>query len=321
MIRQILALGLLAATLLTGPALAADWPEKPVRVVVPFPAGGATDVPARLLAERLAKIWKQSVVVENRPGAGGAIGAADVARSPADGYTLLFPSGSVMTVNQFVYPRLAYDPVRDFAPITNVVSSPQVLVVPKQSPFENMEALVAFARTNPGKLSFAHAGVGSQSHLANEYFLQQSRVTAVGVPYKGDPPAVVDIIGGSIDFSVISLGASLAHIRSGKLRALGVTSRAEIALLPSVRPIGAFLPGFENSGWFGLVAPAGVPPAITRKIYQDTVTALADADLRARLDSVGFSIVANTPEAMAEAMVAERARWSQLVRERNIRQN
>ncbi|NPC59135.1 Bug family tripartite tricarboxylate transporter substrate binding protein [Caenimonas soli] len=321
MIRKLFAVLVAFAAVSAGVANADDWPTKAVKIVVPFPAGGATDVPARLLADRLSKIWRQPVIVENRPGAGGALGAAEVARAAADGYTLLFPSGSVMTVNQFVYAKLPYDPVRDFSPITNVASSPQVLVVPKQSRFETMEALIAHARSNPSKLTFAHAGVGSQSHLANEYFLQQAKIQAVGVPYKGDPPAVTDIIGGNIDFSVISLGASLANVKGGKLRALGVTSREEIAQLPGVRPIGAVLTGFENTGWFGLVAPANVPPTIVKKIYQDALASLSDADLRAQLDAMGFRIVANSPEAMAEAMASERKRWAQIVLERKIRQD
>jgi tripartite-type tricarboxylate transporter receptor subunit TctC len=308
------------AALFSGFAHANEWPLKPVKIIVPFPAGGATDVPARLLAERLSKIWRQPVIVDNKPGAGGALGAAEVARASPDGYTLLFPSGSVMTVNQFVYAKLPYNPIRDFTPIMNVVSSPQVLVVPKRSPFDTMEALIAYARSNPSKLTFAHAGVGSQSHLANEYFLQQAKFEAVGVPYKGDPPAVTDIIGGNIDFSVISLGASLANVKGGKLRALGVTSREEISQLPGVRPIGAVLAGFENAGWFGLVAPANVPPDIVKKIHKDALASLSDADLRAQLDVMGFVVIGSSPEAMAEAMTTERKRWSQLVRDRNIRQ-
>lgn len=316
MVRILLALCVfLLATL----SHAAEWPTKAVRIIVPFPAGGATDVPARLLGDRLSKIWGQPVVVENKPGAGGALAASEVARAAADGYTLLFPSGSVMTVNQFVYRKLPYDAEKDFTPITNVVSSPQVLVVAAQSPYTSTEALIAALRQKPDTLTFAHAGVGSQSHLANEFFLQQAKVTVTGVPYKGDPPAVTDIIGGNIDFSVISLGASLPHIKSGKLRALGVTSPAEIPQLPGVRPIATVLPKFENAGWFGLVAPAKVPSAVINKIYKDTKTALEEPELRARLDAMGFTVVASPPDVMALAMAEERKRWASLVRERNIR--
>lgn len=300
-------------------AHADDWPSKPVRIIVPFPAGGATDAPARLLGEKLSKIWRQPVIVDNKPGAGGALAAAEVAKAPADGYTLLFPSGSVMTVNQFVYSKLTYDPEKDFTPIMNVVAAPQVLVVPAASKYTSTEALIAAARQSPGKLTFAHAGIGSQSHLANEYFLQQAKVSATGVPYKGDPPAVIDIIGGNIDFSVISLGASFAQIKAGKLKALGVTSATEIPQLPGVKPIASVLPGFENAGWFGLVAPANVPVSVVGKISQDARIALDDAEVRSKLDALGFRIVANTPDAMTHAMSAERRRWAVLVKERNIR--
>lgn len=259
------------------------------------------------------------MVVENKPGAGGALGASEVASAAADGYTLLFPSGSVMTVNQFVYRKLPYDPEKDFTPITNAVSSPQVLVVSAQSPYTSIEALITALRRSSHKLTFGHAGIGSQSHLANEFFLQQAKVTGMGVPYKGDPPAVVDIIGGNIDFSVISLGASLLHIKSGKLRALGVTSPAEIPQLPGVRPIATVVPDFENAGWFGLVAPTKVPSAVINKIYQDAKTALEEPELRARLDTMGFTVVASPPDVMARAMSVERKRWAELVKERNIR--
>lgn len=298
---------------------ASDWPARPVSIVVPFSAGGATDAPARLLAHQLSKIWHQPVLVYNKPGAGGALGASEVAHAAPDGYTLLFPSGSVLTVNEFVYAKLPYDPEKDFVPIMDVVSSPQVLVVPAKSPFTSMESLIAGMRDKPGKLTFGHAGVGSQSHLANEYFLQQAKVSAVGVPYKGDPPAVTDMIGSRIDFSVLSLGASLAQIKAGNLRALGVTSAADIPQLPGVRPIGAVLSGFENAGWFGLVAPATVPQAIVQKIAQDSKAALDDPEVRAKLEAMGFTIVASTPETMAQMMGAERRRWALLVKERNIR--
>lgn len=301
-------------------AWAGDWPEKAVRIVVPFPAGGATDAPARMLGEKLSELWRQPVIVENRPGAGGSLGAAEVARSAPDGYTLLFPSGAVMTVNQFVYAKPIYDPERDFTPVTNVVSAPQILVVPAASPFKSIKELIAFARANPGKLTFAHAGIGSQSHLANEYFLQEAKIDAVGVPYKGDPPAVSDLIGGTVDYSVINLGAAIGQVKGGRLRALGVTRKGEIPQLPGVPPIASVLPGFENSGWFGIVAPTGVPSRVIQKIYKDTRSLLQNAELRGRLTDLGYTIVGNTPQEMGEAMTLERKRWSRVVDERNIGQ-
>lgn len=302
-------------------AYANTWPDKGVRIIVPFPAGGATDVPARILAEKLSKIWRQPVIIENKTGAGGAIGAAEAARSPADGYTLFFPSGSVMTVNQFIYPKLGYDPEKDFKPITNFVTAPLVVVVPQKSQFITLESLINFGQKNPSKLTFAHAGIGSQSHLANELFLQRAKFDATGVPYKGDPPAVADLIGGLVDYSVISLGASLPHIRSGKLKALAVTSKDEIPQLPGIKPVAITIPNYENMGWFGLVAPAGVPQAIVNKIYESTQIAIKDPQLRAQLEGPGFRIVGNTPDQLAEAMATERKRWEVVVKERNLRQN
>jgi len=299
---------------------AQSWPQKPVKIIVPFPAGGATDVPARMLAERLSKIWNQPVIVENKTGAGGSIGAVEAAKSAPDGYTLFFPSGSVMTANQFIYPKAGYVAERDFRPITNLVSSPLILVVSAQSPHRTIESLIDYGLKNPGKLSFGHAGIGSQSHLANELFLQQAKFEAQGIPYKGDPPAITDLIGGSIQYSVISIGASLPHIKSGKLRALGVTSREEISQLPGIKPISAAIPDFEITGWFGMVAPAKVPQDIVTKIYESTQVALRDGTLKTQLEGTGFRVVANSPQEMGDAMNLERKKFEALVKERNLRQ-
>ena len=312
----------LLVSLLTivGNTYAQSWPQKPVKLIVPFPVGGATDVPARMLAERLSKIWNQPVIVENKTGAGGAIGAVEAAKSAPDGYTLFFPSGSVMTANQFIYPKAGYVAERDFRPITNLVSSPLILVVNAQSPHRTIESLIDYGRKNPGKLSFGHAGIGAQSHLANELFLQQAKFEAQGIPYKGDPPAITDLIGGSIQYSVISIGASLPHIKSGKLRALGVTSRDEIPQLPGIKPISATIPDFEITGWFGMVAPAKVPQDIVTKIYESTQAALRDGTLKTQLEGAGFRVVANSPQEMGDAMNLERKKFETLVKERNLRQ-
>lgn len=299
---------------------AQSWPQKPVKIIVPFPVGGATDVPARMLAERLSKIWNQPVIVENKTGAGGSIGAVEAAKSAPDGYTLFFPSGAVMTANQFIYPKAGYVAERDFRPITNLVSSPLILVVSAQSPHRTIESLIDYGLKNPGKLSFGHAGIGSQSHLANELFLQQAKFEAQGIPYKGDPPAITDLIGGSIQYSVISIGASLPHIKSGKLRALGVTSREEISQLPGIKPISAAIPDFEITGWFGMVAPAKVPQDIVTKIYESIQVALRDGTLKTQLEGAGFRVVANSPQEMGDAMNLERKKFEALVKERNLRQ-
>src|SRR3954463_16360644 len=216
-------LALICAALVSMTASAQSWPQKPVRFIVPFAPGGATDIAARMLGEKLTQLWGQSVLIENRAGAGGALGAAEAARAAPDGYTLFFPSGSVMTANQFVYAKLNYDPERDFVPVTNVVSGPQVLVVPASSPYKTVKDLIAGARADPGKLTFGHAGIGTQTHLAAENFLYQAKFDAISVPYKGEAPALVGLVSGDTTFSLANLAGAIQHISGGRIRALGVT--------------------------------------------------------------------------------------------------
>jgi tripartite-type tricarboxylate transporter receptor subunit TctC len=308
-----------AGLLIAAAAAAQSWPEKPVRFIVPFPPGGATDIAARLLGEKLTQIWGQTVVIENRGGAAGGVGAAEAARAAPDGYTFLFPSGSVMTANQHVYPKLNYDPEKDFVPVTNVVAGPQVLSVPANSPYRTVQDLIDAARRNPGKLTFGHAGIGSQTHLAAENFVNSARIDAVQVPYKGEGPALAGLVAGDISFAVSNLAANLPHINSGRLRALGVTSKTEASQLPGVAPIAKTLSGFENVGWFGIVAPTGTPRAIVDKVYRDTKRALEASDLRGRLFVQGLAPVASSPEEFGKAMKAETALWARVVRERKIR--
>jgi tripartite-type tricarboxylate transporter receptor subunit TctC len=311
-------LAFLFAALFSTLGAAQSWPQKPVKFIVPFPPGGATDISARLLGEQLTKIWGQTVVVENRGGAGGSVGAAEAARAAPDGYTLFFPSGSVLTANQHIYAKLGYDPEKDFAPVTNVVSGPQVLTVPAKSPFRTVKDLIDYARANPGKLTFGHAGIGSQTHLAAENFLWQAKIEALAVPYKGEGPGHAALVGGEVDFFVGNVAAAIGHINGGRLRALGVTSKTEVAQLPGVPPIAKTVPGFENEGWFGIVAPAGTPKDIIQKVYRDTKQALQASDLRARLYVQGLAPVGNSPEQFARAIKQETALWAKVVKERNI---
>jgi tripartite-type tricarboxylate transporter receptor subunit TctC len=300
-------------------AQAQPWPQKPVRFIVPFPPGGATDISARLLGEKLTEIWGQQVVIENRGGAGGGVGAAEAARAAPDGYTLFFPSGSVVTANQHIYEKLNYDPEKDFIPVTMVVSGPQVLTVPANSPYKTVTDLIDAARRQPGKLTFGHAGIGSQTHLAAENFVWQAQIDALAVPYKGEGPGLAGLVGGETTFFVGNLAASIGHINGGRLRALGVTSRDEAPQLPGVPPIGRAVPGFENTGWFGIVAPTGTPRDVVQKVYVDTKKALQATDLRARLYVQGLAPVGNTPEEMGRAMKEETALWARVVKERHIR--
>jgi tripartite-type tricarboxylate transporter receptor subunit TctC len=311
-------LSFIIGMLVAAAASAQSWPQKPVRFIVPFPPGGATDISARLLGERLSQIWGQQVVIENRGGAGGGVGAAEAARAAPDGYTLFFPSGSVMTANQHIYARMNYDPEKDFVPVTNVVSGPQVLTVPAGSPFKTVKDLIDFGRANPGKLTFGHAGIGSQTHLAAENFVYQAKFDAVAVPYKGEGPGLAALVGGETNFFVGNLAASIGHINGGRIRALGVTSTSEAPQLPGVPPIAKTVAGFENAGWFGIVAPTGTPKEVIQKVYLDTKKALEDSKMKGRFFAQGLAPVGNSPEEMARALKEETALWAKVVKERKI---
>jgi tripartite-type tricarboxylate transporter receptor subunit TctC len=214
--------------------LAQSWPQKPVRFIVPFPPGGATDISARLVGEKLSQIWGQTVVIENRGGAGGGVGAAEAARATPDGYTLFFPSGSVVTANQHVYAKLAYDPDKDFVPITKVVAGPQVLTVAASSPFKTVKELIDYARANPGKVTFGHAGIGSQTHLAAENFVWQAKIDALAVPYKGEGPGLAASLSGETTFFLGNVAAAIGHIQGGCARSAS-PARARRRSFPACR--------------------------------------------------------------------------------------
>ena len=307
-----------AGLALSGLVHAQAWPQKPVKFIVPFPPGGATDISARLLGQKLGEIWGQTVVIENRGGAGGGVGAAEAARAAPDGYTLFFPSGSVVTANQHIYAKLNYDPEKDFVPVTKVVSGPQVLVVPASSPYKSVKELIDAAKAQPGKLTFSHAGIGSQTHLAAENFVNAAKIDAISVPYKGEGPGLVGLVGGETTFSVTNVAAAISHIQGGRLRALGVTSKTEFPQLPGVPPIAKVLPGFENTGWFGIVAPTGTPKEVIDKVYRDTKKALESSDMKARFYVQGLAPVGDTPAEMGRAMKEEMRLWERVVRERKI---
>jgi len=309
---------LAAGLLVAASAGAQTWPQKPVRFIVPFPPGGATDISARLLSQKLTEMWGQQVIIENRGGAGGGVGAAEAARATPDGYNFFFPSGSVVTANQHIYAKLNYDPEKDFVPVTNVVSGPQVLTVPANSPFKSVKDLVDYARANPGKLTFGHAGIGSQTHLAAENFVYQAKIDALSVPYKGEGPGLASLVSGETSFFLGNLAASIGHINGGRIRALGVTSKAETPQLPGVPPIANTVPGFENTGWFGIVAPKGTPQAIIDKLHQDVKKALGDTEMKARFFAMGLAPVGNSPAQMAAALKEETKLWANVVRERKI---
>jgi tripartite-type tricarboxylate transporter receptor subunit TctC len=308
----------LLAVLLPAAAGAQSWPTKPVKMIVPFAAGGATDVVARLLAQKLTEEWGQSVVVENRAGAGGNIGGDAVAKSPPDGYTLLMASGAIVIAGPHMYKSLPYDPARDLVAITNVATGPQVIAVGTAVPVKDLGELIAYAKANPKKVNYGSAGIGSQTHLAAENLAHAAGIELTHVPYKGESAAITDLMGGQIQLVTANLSAAIAFVREGKIRALAVTSRERNPALPDVPAAAEVLPGFENSGWFGLLAPAGTPREVIEKVYRDSAKIALSEEFRAKLAQLGMVPVANTPSDFAASNRRESARWERVIKERGI---
>ncbi|HYC47964.1 MAG TPA: tripartite tricarboxylate transporter substrate binding protein [Burkholderiales bacterium] len=307
-----------AAALTAMPAWSQAYPTKPVRIVVPFAPGGATDIVTRVVAQKLTEVWGQTVVADNRAGASGNIGAEIVARAPADGYTILMASGSVVTANQHMFRKLAYNAEKDFAAITNVASGPQIIAVHPTLPTKTLKDFIALARKQGKQMTFGSAGVATQTHLAAENFLYTAKLELVHVPYKGEGPALTDLVAGQIHMVTPNLSAAIGFVQQGKLRALAVTSKERVKQLPNVAAAAETLPGFENLGWFGLVAPANTPKAVIDKIYQDTLKVLQAPDIRNRFETLGMFPVGNDPVAFAAAMREESARWARIIKERKL---
>lgn len=310
-----------AMTVAPAAAQSTAWPNKQVRIIVPFPAGGTTDVVARLLGQRLQEAWGQTVIVENKTGAGGNIGAVEVAKAPNDGYTLLMASGSIVTVNPHIYAKMPFDAAKDFAPITNVAQGPMVIVVGPNVAAKNITELIALGKAKPGVLNFGSAGIGSQVHMAGENFLYTAGIDVKHVPYKGESLALADVAGGSVEMLPGNLAAMLPFIKAGKVKALGVTGAERSPAAPDIPTVSeSGLPGFVNVGWFGLLAPAGTSKDIIDKVQRDSATILATEDTKVRLLAVGMTPVANNPAQFADAIRAESATWAKVVRERKIQQ-
>jgi tripartite-type tricarboxylate transporter receptor subunit TctC len=298
-----------------------SWPNKSVRLVVPFAPGGSTDVIARMMAQKLNEIWGQTVIVDNRAGAGGNLGADIVAKSPADGYTLLFGTGSI-TINPQLYKKMPFDTKKDLVPITNVASGPMLVVGPDDSPLTRVKAQIAQAKAKPGSVNFGSAGVGSQVHLAGENFANAAGVDIVHVPYKGEAPAYTDLIAHQTQMMVGNFAAASALLGKGRLRALAVTSKQRMPSMPDVPTVSeSGLPGFENTGWFGLLAPAGTPAPILAKIHADVVKALTSTEIKARLYVQGMTPVGNSPAEFVKAMDEESQHWATVVKNRKLSAN
>jgi tripartite-type tricarboxylate transporter receptor subunit TctC len=323
--RQTLALLACALASATLPAAraqapAASWPSKPIRWVVPFPPGGAMDAIARTLGEKAGKTLGQPFVIENKPGAGGNIGADFVAKQPGDGYTLMITSIGMAT-NKPLYGKLSYDPIKDFAPVSLLAVVPNVLVTNATQPdVKTAKDVIAAARKAPGKLTYASAGNGTSIHLAGEVFTSLAQVDMLHVPYKGSGPAVSDLLGGQVNYMFDSITSARPHIESGKLRALGVTTAKRSKTLPNVPTLAeAGLPGYEVSPWFAVFMPAATPKDIVAKVNAALLEAMKDPDVVKRFETIGAEPVGSTPEEMAQHLARESERWTKLIQERGIK--
>ncbi len=291
-----------------------DWPAKPVRIVVPFAAGGTTDITARVMAEQLSAALKQSFIVDNKGGAGGNIGATEVARAAPDGSTFLMGTPGTLAINQFLYARMPYDTAKDFAPVSFVVRVPNVLVVHPGLGVRSIAELIAKAKARPGGLSYGSPGNGSTGHLSTELFKTRAQVFVTHIPYRGSGPMLLDLIAGQIDMAIDNLPSAMPHIRSGKLVALGVTSEQRSAQLPDVPTIAAALPGYEAESWFVLMAPAGTPAAIVNRLSAEADRILKKPEVVERFKSLGAEAVGGTPERLAQFIAVETRKWQQVVK-------
>jgi len=307
-----------ALLLLASPlSYAQNWPTKPIKLIIPFAAGGTTDILGRLLAQQLTKDLGQNVIVENKPGAGGNIAAEFVAQSAADGYIIMLASGSMLTVNPNLYKKLPVNYAKDFVYITNVASGPMLVSVSTKLPVKTLGEFIAYAKTKD--LNFGSAGIGSQVHMAAENFTYSANIPATHVPYKGESAAINDLVAGQIDFMVGNLTAATGFAKNGQIKPLAVTSLKRSKQLPDVPTVAeAGIPGFESTGWFGLVAPANTPKTITEKIYDATVKAVNSEALRASLDLNGLTAVVNNQKEFESQVKAESIVWEKVIKGRNI---
>lgn len=295
------------------------YPARPLRMIVPFPPGGSNDILGRTLALKLAEALKQQVIVENRGGAGGSIGAEAAAKSPADGYTILIGHVGTLAVNAGLYPKLGYDPLKSFAPITLIANVPNVLVVHPSVPVNTAAELVVHARANPGKLFYSSGGNGSAAHITMEYFKLQTRVDIVHVPYKGTGPSVTDLIAGQVSMTITGIPPVISHIRAGKLRALGVSSLQRVDALPQTPTISeSGVKGFDAVQWYGIVAPAGTPREIVMKLNADIRGIMQSPEMRERLNTEGAIATTSTPEEFAAHIRSEIARWGAVIKRAGI---
>ncbi len=313
-----------AAAVLAAPAIwparasAADYPSKPVRIVVPFTPGGSTDITARLVGNRLQEIWGQSVVIENKGGAGGNIAADMVAHGDSDGYTI-FISGPGMATNQFLYPSLTYDPVGDFAPVSMLILQPNMMCVPNSSPAKSVKEFIDFCNANKGKVTFASSGNGTTLHLSGELFKRQAKVEMTHIPYRGGAPAINDLIPGRVDVIFDNMPSIISHFRSGTVRGLAVTTKDRVGIVPDMPTIAETVPGFDVVSWFGFFVPAKTPKEIVAKINADTNAALVYPAVKTRFEDLGAIPKGSTQAELAAFLKSETDKWGPVIKDAQIR--
>ncbi len=314
------ALGVIAGAMICASALAQTFPAKPVRIIVPFPPGGGLDIVARIAGPRLAESWGQQVIVENRAGASGVIGTEVAARAAPDGHTLFLGTMGNFTVNQYLYSKMPVDPLRDFAPLTQVVAVHFVMVAHPSLPVKNVKDLIALARARPGQINYSSSGPGGAPHLGVELFKSMAKVGLTHIPYKGSGPSFADLLGGQVSLTCDSLLQALPYIKGQRLNALAVLGTNRSPLLPETPTVAeSGVPGYALTNWFGLAAPTATPRELVTKLYTDVAKVLQQPDVRDRLLAMGADVVGSTPEQFAAFMRAETAKWAKVIKDANIR--
>jgi tripartite-type tricarboxylate transporter receptor subunit TctC len=319
MVRRFAVAAIAAALLASGGAYAqSDFPTKPVHIYVPYPAGGGVDILTRTLGDVVSKQWGQTVLVENRPGAGGVVASQALVQAPPDGYTLIMVASGHAT-NPFLYPKIPYDTFRDFTPISLLASSPNILLVRADSPFKTVADVIAQAKAKPGDLSFAYAGMGTSTHLAGELLMNLAKINLNAIPYKGGAPAINDLLGGQIPLSFNNGPESVGQLQAGTVRALAVTTAKRAPFLPSVPAIGETVPGYDTEVWWGLLGPGNMPRDLVEKLSRDFVAALNTDSVKERLGKLGAAPIGSSPQAFDAKIHADYDKWGPIIQAAGIR--
>jgi tripartite-type tricarboxylate transporter receptor subunit TctC len=315
MLRLLIKSLVLAALTAALPAHAQTFPAKPIRLICPFPPGGAVDIASRAIANEMSKTIGQQVIVENKPGAGGNIGGAEAARSPADGYTMFMTTSGINAINPALYSKMSFDPNKDLVPVAALVSLNNVLVLHPSVPAKSVAEVIAMVKAQPGKINYASSGNGTSIHMSGEMFKYLAKIDILHIPYKGSSPAVADLLGGQVMMIFDNIPSALPHIKAGKLRAVATTGARRDPALPELPTIAeAGIPGYESGVWFGLVVPAGTPREIIAKLNAEAVKATRSAEFVTRMTGLGYNIMGGTPEQMADLLKKEVASWGPIVR-------